>query len=42
MQRAKFAVLGFALLASHGRVGLVAFAGSAFIQCPLTFDDGGL
>ncbi len=23
---------------SHGRVGLVAFAGSAFIQCPLTFD----
>jgi Ca-activated chloride channel family protein len=23
---------------SHGRAGLVAFAGSAFIQCPLTFD----
>ena len=40
MQRAKFAVLDFVRRQSHGRVGLVAFAGSAFIQCPLTFDAG--
>ena len=38
MQRAKFAMLDFVRKRSHGRVGLVAFAGSAFIQCPLTFD----
>jgi len=38
MQRAKFALLDFARKQSHGRVGLVTFAGSAFIQCPLTFD----
>ena len=38
MQRAKFAMLDFVRRQSHGRVGLVAFAGSAFIQCPLTFD----
>lgn len=38
MQRSKFAVLDFVRRQSHGRVGLVAFAGSAFIQCPLTFD----
>jgi len=38
MQRAKFAMLDFAHKQSHGRVGLVTFAGSAFIQCPLTFD----
>lgn len=40
MQRAKFAMLDFVQKQSHGRVGLVAFAGSAFIQCPLTFDAG--
>ena len=40
MQRAKFAMLDFVRKQSHGRVGLVAFAGSAFIQCPLTFDAG--
>ena len=40
MQRAKFALLDFVRKQSHGRVGLVAFAGSAFIQCPLTFDAG--
>src|SRR5580700_3923312 len=39
LQRAKFAVLDFVRRQSHGRVGLVAFAGSAFIQCPLTFDN---
>ena len=38
LQRAKFAILDFVRRQSHGRVGLVAFAGSAFIQCPLTFD----
>ena len=38
LQRAKFSVLDFVDRQSHGRVGLVAFAGSAFIQCPLTFD----
>jgi Ca-activated chloride channel family protein len=40
MQRAKFAMLDFVQRQSHGRVGLVAFAGSAFLQCPLTFDQG--
>jgi Ca-activated chloride channel family protein len=38
LQRAKFAILDFVQKQSRGRVGLVAFAGSAFIQCPLTFD----
>ena len=33
-----FPILDFVRRQSHGRVGLVAFAGSAFIQCPLTFD----
>lgn len=38
LQRAKYAMLDFVRRQSHGRVGLVTFAGSAFIQCPLTFD----
>ena len=38
LERAKFAMLDFVRKQSHGRVGLVAFAGGAFIQCPLTFD----
>jgi Ca-activated chloride channel family protein len=38
LQRAKLAVLDFVQRQSHGRVGLVAFAGQAFLQCPLTFD----
>jgi Ca-activated chloride channel family protein len=38
MQRAKFALLDFVRRQCHGRVGLVTFAGSAFLQCPLTFD----
>jgi Ca-activated chloride channel family protein len=38
LQRAKFALLDFVRKQSHGRVGLVTFAGSAFLQCPLTFD----
>ena len=40
LQRAKFAILDFVQRQSHGRVGLVAFAGQAFLQCPLTFDYG--
>lgn len=38
LQRAKLAILDFVQRQSHGRVGLVAFAGQAFLQCPLTFD----
>ncbi len=38
LQRAKFSILDFVRRQTHGRVGLVAFAGSAFLQCPLTFD----
>ena len=36
--RAKLAITDFVQHYSHGRVGLVAFAGQAFLQCPLTFD----
>ena len=38
MQRAKLAILDFVRQGGGRRVGLVAFAGSAFLQCPLTFD----
>ncbi|HEX7652632.1 MAG TPA: VWA domain-containing protein [Verrucomicrobiae bacterium] len=38
LERAKLAVLDFTRRQEHGRVGLVAFAGSAFLQCPLTYD----
>ena len=38
LQRAKLAILDFVQRQSHGRAGLVAFAGQAFLQCPLTFD----
>jgi Ca-activated chloride channel family protein len=41
LQRAKFAILDFVQRRGRGRVGLVAFAGQAFLQCPLTFDYGG-
>jgi Ca-activated chloride channel family protein len=40
LQRAKFSLLDFVRRQNHGRVGLVTFAGGAFIQCPLTFDYG--
>ena len=40
LQRAKLAVLDYVQHYGHGRVGLVAFAGQAFLQCPLTFDYG--
>ena len=38
MLRAKLAILDFVRQGGGGRVGLVAFAGGAFLQCPLTFD----
>ncbi|HLH57054.1 MAG TPA: VWA domain-containing protein [Verrucomicrobiae bacterium] len=40
MERAKLAILDFIQRQQHGRIGLVAFAGQAFLQCPLTFDYG--
>jgi Ca-activated chloride channel family protein len=40
LQRAKLAILDFVQRHGHGRVGLVAFAGQAFLQCPLTYDYG--
>jgi Ca-activated chloride channel family protein len=36
--RAKLAILDFVQRHGRGRVGLIAFAGQAFLQCPLTFD----
>ncbi len=36
--RAKYAILDFVQKHGRGRVGLVAFAGQGFLQCPLTFD----
>ncbi|SPE55811.1 von Willebrand factor type A [Verrucomicrobia bacterium] len=38
LQRAKLAILDYVQNHGRGRVGLVAFAGQAFLQCPLTFD----
>jgi Ca-activated chloride channel family protein len=38
LSRAKYAILDFVQKHGRGRVGLVAFAGQAFLQCPLTFD----
>jgi Ca-activated chloride channel family protein len=39
LTRAKLAALDLMQQAKSDRLGLVAFAGSAFLQCPLTFDD---
>jgi len=39
LERAKLAALDLIQQAKSDRVGLVAFAGSAFLQCPLTLDD---
>lgn len=36
--RAKLAISDFMRRHAHSRLGLVAFAGQAFLQCPLTFD----
>ncbi len=38
LERAKLSIRNFARRHGAGRVGLVAFAGGAFLQCPLTFD----
>jgi Ca-activated chloride channel homolog len=38
LQRAKLAISDFVRTHGRGRVGLVVFAGSAFLQCPLTLD----
>ena len=38
MERAKMAVIDFLHRHAGGRVGLVAFAGDSFLQCPLTLD----
>lgn len=38
LQRAKFAIYDLVEQLQGDRVGLVAFAGSAFLQCPLTLD----
>lgn len=38
LERAKLAILDFLQMHPGGRVGLVVFAGQAFLQCPLTFD----
>jgi Ca-activated chloride channel homolog len=39
LQRAKLAALDLMRLAQSDRLGLVAFAGSAFLQCPLSLDE---
>ena len=39
LRRAKLAAIDLKRLARADRLGLVAFAGSAFLQCPLTLDD---
>jgi Ca-activated chloride channel family protein len=39
LARAKLATLDLMQQAKSDRLGLVAFAGSAFLQCPLTIDD---
>ncbi|HYG21677.1 MAG TPA: VWA domain-containing protein [Verrucomicrobiae bacterium] len=39
LARAKYAALDLMQHAQSDRLGLVAFAGSAFLQCPLTIDD---
>jgi Ca-activated chloride channel homolog len=39
LERARLAALDLMELAGQDRLGLVAFAGSAFLQCPLTLDN---
>ena len=39
LERARLAALDLMELAKQDRLGLVAFAGSAFLQCPLTLDN---
>ncbi len=42
LERAKREILDFLRVVEGDRVGLVAFAGAAFVQCPLTLDYGAL
>jgi Ca-activated chloride channel family protein len=39
IERARLAALDLMAIAKEDRLGLVAFAGDAFLQCPLTIDD---
>ena len=39
LERAKLAALDLLQLSKSDRLGLVAFAGTAFLQCPLTLDE---
>lgn len=39
LERAKLAAMDLMKLAKSDRLGLVAFAGSSFLQCPLTLDE---
>ena len=39
LKRAKLAAIDLKRLARTDRIGLVAFAGGAFLQCPLSYDD---
>ncbi|MDE3066939.1 MAG: VWA domain-containing protein [Verrucomicrobiota bacterium] len=39
LERAKLAALDLMRVAKPDRLGLVAFAGDAFLECPLTFDN---
>src|SRR5690242_901565 len=39
LTRAKLAALDLMQLAKSDRLGLIAFAGNAFLECPLTIDD---
>lgn len=39
LERSRLACIDLMRVAKTDRLGLVAFAGSAFLQCPLTFDD---
>lgn len=39
LERAKLAALSLMQQANSDRLGVVAFAGSAFLECPLTIDD---
>jgi Ca-activated chloride channel family protein len=41
LERAKLAIGDFTQTLKGDRIGLIAFAGSAFLECPLTIDYGG-
>ncbi|HMP84307.1 MAG TPA: VWA domain-containing protein [Verrucomicrobiota bacterium] len=38
LERSKLAILNYVHRHAHGRVGLAAFSGASFLQCPLTHD----